>query len=182
MGGTEGSDALSRLKGRFEDGSMMVARALAPLDEAIREIDVPFRASHYAEDCLDWNPPEAGSPQAHASRFVFALESTGDRTVEYCLCAARGPDGQCGLYVSVCESHDVTEPPADGEGQPVHRVVIDRIYLTRPETLSLWLRVQILDELSQGHFRKAYRAYVEQTPDPPPEGGLHRHWLPTRGA
>ena len=37
----------------------------------------------------------------------------------------------------------------------------------------------IVDELSQGHFLRAYRSYVEQTPSPPREGGLHRPWLPS---
>ncbi|KPK63507.1 MAG: hypothetical protein AMK73_05050 [Planctomycetes bacterium SM23_32] len=71
------------------------------------------------------------------------------------------------------------EPGAGGDRRPVHRIVIDRIYTVRPETLSLALRVQMLDELSQGHFLRAYRSYVEQTPSPPREGGLHRPWLPS---
>jgi hypothetical protein len=180
MSELERSEALSRLKVRYEDTGAMLAKALAPLDEAIRAIDVPFRASHYAEDCQDWQPPEGGPQQAHASRFVFALESVGGVTTEYSLCAARGEDGACGLYVSICESRDEATPPAEPDGQPVHRVVIDRIYVTKPETLSLWLRAQIMDELSQGHFLRAYREYVEQTPDPPAEGGLNRYWLPSR--
>lgn len=179
MGSIGRDEALSRLDVRYKDAGAMLAEALAPLDEAIRELDVPFRASHYAEDCQDWDPPDGGSQQAHASRFVFAIESAGGTTSEYCLCAARGPDGRCGLYVSVCDSRDVAEPPAKPGGRPVHRVVIDRIFVTKPETLSLWLRAQIMDELSQGHFLRAYREYVEQTPNPPPEGGLHRPWLPS---
>ncbi len=177
MGGEVSDEALARLKSVTEDTGRMVAGALAPVDEAIREIDIQFRASHFAEDCRDWHPPEGGRHRAHASRFVFAIESTGDRATEYSLCAARGPDGHCGLYVSVCEYHQVTEP---GEAAP--RIVIDRIYLTKPETLSLWLRVQMLDELTQGHFPKAYEAYARQDGDRTPADGIMRHWLPKRGA
>ena len=167
------SDVLARL-GRFQDGGQMVAAALAPMDEALREIDVPFRATHFAEDCRDWNPPERGARQAHAGRFAFAIESTDGRSTEYCICSARGEDGHCGLYVSVCEHHEEALP---GSEDPL--TVIDRIYLTKPETLSLTLRVQILDELSQGNFLKTYRAYLDETPDPPPEGGVCRYWLPS---
>jgi hypothetical protein len=171
--GVSKGDVLARLQGSFQDAGRMVAAALEPLEEAIREIDVPFRASHYAEDCRDWGNPEHATRQAHAGRFAFAVECTGDRATEYCLCSARGEDGQCGLYVSVCEYH---EEPGSPDAGP--RTVIDRIYLTRPETLSLWLRVQILDELSQGNFLRTYRAYLDENPDPPPEGGVCRYWLP----
>lgn len=167
------SDLLTQLRGSFHDAGRMVAEALRPLEEAIREIDVPFRASHYAEDCRDWPSSASAARLAHAGRFVFAIECTGSRSTEYCLCAARGEDGHCGLYVSVCEYH---EEPGAGDADP--RVVLDRIYLMRPETLSLWLRVQMLDELSQGNFLRTYRAYLDETPDPPPEGGVCRYWLP----
>ena len=176
MNGEESSDALSGLRRLREDTWSLIGGAIAPVDEAIRETGIPFRSSHYAEDCRDWNPKGCGYYQAHASRFVFAIEAVDGKVSEYSLCAAEGPDGQCGLYVSVCESHTETEP-REGEGV-AHRVVIDRIYQVRPEELSLALRAQILDELCQGNFLRAYRQHVERQREGQPSDPVHRPWLP----
>ena len=177
MGGQVSEEALARLKSVTQDTGRLVAQALEPVDEAIREIDIPFRSSHFAEDCRDWHPPEKGRHRAHASRFAFCIESTGNRATEYSLCAARGPDGQCGLYVSVCEYHEEGER---GTADPL--VVVDRVFLTIPEKLSLWARVQMLDELSQGNFIKAYEEYIRQDGDRTPADGVMRPWLPTWSA
>jgi hypothetical protein len=173
-------DALARLQPIANDAGGMIADATKPIDEAIREIGVALRASHFAEDCRDWDPEGYGLYQAHASRFVFAIEAADGRCSEYSLCAARGPDGRCGLYVSVCEYHVVDEEreKADGSTALVHRAEIDRIYAVRPETLSLALRAQMLDELQQGHFLRAYREHVEAGG---PDGAVLRPWFPQRG-
>ena len=142
----------------------------------IRESGVSFRASHYAEDCRDWPARGYAYYQAHAGRFAFALEVADGRLSEYSLCAACGPDGVHGLYVSVCESHVEDEPREDGG--VTHRVVLDRLFLVRPNALSLALRAQMLDELSQGHFLPAYRAHVEEHPEGAPEDPVLRYWLP----
>ena len=180
MNGEESSDALSGLRRLREDAWSLIAGAIAPVDEAIREIGVPFRSSHYAEDVRDWSPKGYGYYQAHASRFVFAIEAVDGKVSEYSLCAAAGPDGLCGLYVSVCESHTETEPREGEGGGPgvVHRVVIDRIYQVRPEELSLALRAQILDELHQGNFLRAYREHVQRQRQGLPGDPVARPWLP----
>ncbi len=184
MNGNESSDPLARLRRLANDAGGLIAEALAPVDEAIREIGVPLRASHYAEDCRDWNPEGYGYYQAHASRFAFAIEVADGKVSEYSLCAAEGPDGTCGLYVSVCEYHvaDEKRKNEDGSEEVIHRNVIDRIYLVRPETLSLALRAQMLDELSQGNFLRAYREHVERGREGLPEEDLFRYWLPKKEA
>ena len=184
MNGDESSDALSSLRRLKDNAGGLIAEAIAPVDEAIREIGVSFRASHYAEDCRDWDPDGYGYYQAHAGRFVFAIEVAEGNVSEYCLCAAQGPDGNHGLYVSVCDYHveDEERKAEGGETEVIHRAVIDRIYLVRPETLSLSLRAQMLDELSQGNFLRAYRHYVEQGPEERPEDGVFRYWLPKKKA
>jgi len=176
----EGRGELPVLPAFKEDTGAMLTRLLAPLDEAIRELDVPFRASHFAEDCRDWPQEGSGCYQAHASRFVFAIEAAGGRVTEYSLCAARGPDGRCGLYVSVCDYHRVTEQREreDGTVESVDRIVIDDIRTVRPESLSLAVRAQMLDELSQGHFLRAYRAYLQEHGRDNREGVVIRYWMP----
>jgi hypothetical protein len=174
-------EALSRLRPRVPDGGRLIAQAIEPVDEVIRDIGISFRASHFAEDCRDWNPEGYAVYQAHASRFVFAIEATNGNVSEYCLCAARGPDGNCGLYVSVCEYRVVDQQRKNKGGHPevVHRVVMDRVYTVKPNTLSIALRAQMLDELNQGNFIRAYEEHVRQNG---PDGGVHRYWLPTRTA
>ena len=169
-----------RRRRRQPDASKLIADAIAPIDEMIRENGFAFRASHFAEDCRDW--PESGYAyyQAHAGRFAFAIEAAGGRASEYCLCAARGPEGDCGLYVSICE-YRVVDEPREGGGV-VHRVVIDRIRLVRPDALSLKLRAEILDELSQGNFLRAYRTHIREHPEGTPEDAIIRPWLPSGGA
>jgi len=178
------SDALSSLRRLKHNAGGLIAEAIAPVDEAIRQIGVSFRASHYAEDCRDWDPDGYGYYQAHAGRFVFAIEVAEGNVSEYCLCAAQGPDGNHGLYVSVCDYHvEDEERKAEGGGtEVIHRTVIDRMYLVRPETLSLSLRAQMLDELSQGNFLRAYRHYLEQAPEERPADGVFRYWLPKTDA
>lgn len=175
MNGNESSDARRRRRHRRPDAGALITEAIVPVDEMIRENGVSFRSSHYAEDCRDWPAGGYGYYQAHASRFVFAIEATDGKVSEYALCAARGPDGVHGLHVSVCEYRTVDEPRDDGV---VHRVVIDRMYLVKPNTLSLALRAQMLDELSQGNFLRAYRAHIEEHPDGAPEDSVFRYWMP----
>jgi len=184
MSGNEGSDPLSRLQRLADDAGTLAAKAIAPIDEVIREIGISFRSSHFAEDCRDWDPKGYGYYQAHASRFVFAIEATNGSVSEYSLCAARGPDGRHGLYVSVCEYREVTEreEKEDGSAALVHQIVIDRIYLVHPSALSLSLRTQMLDELHQGNFIRAYAEHVRQNRGKLPEEAVIRHWLPTRNA
>ncbi len=179
MNGEENSDAMAALHRLRQDTGGLIAEAIAPVDEAIRELGVPLRSSHYAEDVRDWNPKGCGYYQAHASRFAFAIEAAEGKVSEYCLCAAEGPDGQCGLYVSVCESRTETEPGEGEEGRDVvHRVVIDRMYLVKPDELSLALRAQMLDELHQGNFLRSYRKHVEGQQEGQPSDPVHRPWLP----
>lgn len=177
MSDTERTNALSRLHRLSDDTGSLVAKAIAPIEEAVREIGITYRASHYAEDCRDWDPDAYAAYQAHASRFVFAIEVADGNMSEYCLCVARDPDGRCGLYVSVCESHVETEQrkAADGSTKPYHRVVMDRVYTVRPGVLSIALRAQMLDELNQGNFLGAYRHHVESHG---PDGGVNRYWMP----
>jgi hypothetical protein len=184
MSSSETGDPLSRLHRLPDDVGSLVAKAIAPVEDVIREIGVPFRASHFAEDCRDWDPQGYGYYQGHASRFAFALEATDGRLSEYALCAAPGPDGQCGLYVSVCESHVVDEQREgrDGKPQVVHRVEVDRVSLVKPSSLSLALRAQLLDELHQGNFLRAYRQHVEEHAKGAPEEAVFRYWLPKHGA
>ncbi|MCK4283406.1 MAG: hypothetical protein KAX44_03740 [Candidatus Brocadiae bacterium] len=165
---------------RRQDAGDLIAEALAPVDEMIQENGVSFRASHFAEDCGDWPAGAYAYRQGHASRFAFALEAADGTLSEYCLCAARGPDGVHGLYVSVCESHTEDEPQEGGG--VIHRVVIDRIYLVKPNALSLALRAQMLDEVSQGNFMRAYRRHMEEYPEGAPEDTVVRPWLPSGGA
>ena len=175
----EGAAPQRRRRRRQPDAGRLVADALAPIDEMIRENGFAFRASHFAEDCRDW--PESGYAyyQAHAGRFAFAIEAAGGRASEYCLCAARGPDGECALYVSVCE-YRVVDEPREGGGV-WHRIVIDRIRLVKPGALSLKLRAEMLDEVSQGNFLRAYRTHVREHPDATPEDAIIRPWLHTGG-
>jgi len=181
MNGEASSDALEALHRLPKDAGGLIADAIAPVDEAIRALGIPYRSSHFAEDCRDWNPNAYAYYQAHASRFVFAIEAAEGRTTEYSLCAAAGPDGQCGLYVSVCESHTETEPAPEGSGwEVVHRVVIDRTYLAKPQELSLALRAQMLDELHQGNFLRAYRRHVERVREGEADEDMNRYWLPGR--
>ncbi len=181
-GTARGEDASARRRQwrRRPDAGDLTAEALAPVDEMIRDNGCSFRASHFAEDCRDWPAGAYAYYQAHASRFAFALEVADGRLAEYCLCAARGPDGVHGLYVSVCESHAEDES-RDGGGV-THKVVIDRIYLVKPDALSLALRAQMLDELSQGNFLQAYSRHVEEHPQGAPEETVVRPWLPSGGA
>jgi hypothetical protein len=58
-------------------------------------------------------------------------------------------------------------------------VVIDRIYLVRPDALSLALRAQILDEISQGNFMRAYQQYVRQHQAGEAAESVVRPWLQT---
>ncbi len=60
----------------------------------------------------------------------------------------------------------------------VHRVVVDRICLVKPDELSLALRAQMLDELHQGNFLRSYRKHVEARQDGRPSDPVHRAWLP----
>lgn len=175
------SDALSCLERLADDAGRMIAKAIEPIDDAIRRIGVSLRASHFAEDCRDWDPKGYGLLQAHASRFVFAIEATNGLCSEYSLCAARGPDGRHGLYVSVCEYHvvDAERKRDDGAMETVQRAQIDRIYLVRPNTLSLELRALMLDELNQGHFLKAYKEHVEGGG---PDGAVLRYWFPKKAS
>ena len=177
---SEGAATQRRRRFRQPDAGQLVADAIAPIDEMIRENGFAFRASHFAEDCRDWPKGAYAYYQAHASRFAFAIEAAGGRASEYCLCAARGPEGDCGLYVSVCESRVVDEP-REGGGV-VHRVVIDRIRLVKPDALSLKLRAEMMDELSQGNFLGAYRRHIREHPEGTPEDTIIRPWLPSGGA
>jgi len=168
---------------RRQDAGDLIAEAIVPTDEMIRENGLAFRSSHFAEDCQDWAADGYPYYQGHASRFVFAIEATGGICNEYSLCAAEGPDGQYGLYVSVCEYRFVTEQREgkDGKARPYHRVVIDRVYLVKPDTLSLALRAQILDELSQGNFMGAYRRYVREHQAGEAVEPVSRPWLQAGG-
>jgi hypothetical protein len=182
MNASDLDDILSRLKPLRHDTGDLVAEAIAPIDEVIAEVGVSLRASHYAEDCRDW-PGGSGYYQAHASRFVFALESAEGRATEYCLCAAPGPDGRHCLQVSICEYHTVDgerEGPG-GTREPNPRIEIDRIYTVRPESLSLGLRAQMLDELEQGHFLRALAAHVRDHDGSPPPEAVVRYWMPKAG-
>jgi hypothetical protein len=170
------SETLSRLGRLADDAGGMIAKAIKPIDEAIRQIGISLRASHFAEDCRDWDPAGYGVLQAHASRFVFAIEASDGTCTEYCLCAARGPDGQHGLYVSVCE-YNIVETERDGK--PYQRAEIDRIYQVRPAVLSLELRALMLDELNQGHFLKAYKEHVEAGGE---DGAVVRYWFPKKAS
>jgi len=180
MSNDPNGDALSIPRRLRHNAGSLIAEAIAPVDEAIREIGVSFRAAHFAEDCRDWDPEGYALYQAHAGRFVFAIEVAEGNVSEYCLCAAQGQDGEHGLYVSVCDYHveDEERQAADGGTEVIHRAVIDRMYLVRPESLSLSLRAQVLDELSQGNFLRAYRHYLEQAPEERPPDGVFRYWLP----
>ncbi len=177
MSSTEGNDPLARLQRLREDAGVMALHAIEPIDAVIREIGVSYRASHFAEDCRDWDPAEYPYYQAHASRFAFAIEVAEGKAAEYALCAARGPDGQHGLCVSVCESHVEDEPR---DGGVFHRVVMDRIYTVRPNGLSLALRAQMIDELNQGNFLRAYEEHVREHRENLPSEAVFRYWLPTR--
>ncbi len=180
VAGEQGAGTQRRRRRRRQpDAGRLIADAIAPIDEMIRENGFAFRASHFAEDCQDW--PESGYAyhQAHAGRFAFAIEAAGGRASEYCLCAARGPDGECGLYVSVCE-YRVVDEPREGGGVR-HRIVIDRIRLVKPDALSLKLRAEILDELSQGNFLRAYRTHIREHPDGTPEDAIIRPWMNSGG-
>jgi hypothetical protein len=173
------TDILSRLRRLDRDTGDLVADAIEPIDQILAEIGVTFRASHFAEDCRDWSG-EAACYQAHASRFVFAIEATEGRATEYSLCAAPGPDGRHGLYVSVCEYHTEGEHTEDADGTVLSepQVVIDGIYTVRPESLSLDLRSQMLDELEQGHFLRALADLIREHDGKPPAEAMNRYWLP----
>jgi hypothetical protein len=177
--GTQPANPPTRPLRRRQDAGDLVAQALAPIDDMIRENGVSFRSSHFAEDCRDWDPQGCGYYQGHASRFVFAIEATDGKVSEYSLCAAAGPDGQHGLYVSVCEYHAVAEQREGKDGKPevFHGVVIDRIYLVKPNALSLGLRAQMLDEVSQGNFMRAYQQYVRQKREGQAGDSVTRPWL-----
>jgi hypothetical protein len=179
MSPTPDAEALSLLDARPDDAGRLIAKAIEPIDEAIRRIGLPLRASHFAEDCADWDPDAYGVLQAHASRFVFAIEADECNLTEYCLCAAQGPDGQYGLYISVCEYHLVERRRRSKAGpmETVQEAKIDSIRLVRPNTLSLALRAQMLDELNQGHF---LRAYKEHALAGGADGDVNRYWLPTK--
>jgi len=177
--GSPGTNPAPRGGRMRQDAGDLIAQALTPIDDMIRENGVAFRASHFAEDCRDWDPEGYGYYQGHASRFVFAIEATDGKVSEYSVCAAAGPDGQCGLYVSVCEYHVVAEQRTGKDGKPEvrHSVAIDRIYLVKPNALSLALRAQMLDELSQGNFMRAYQQYVRQKREGQPAESVTRPWL-----
>lgn len=181
MSATPDADALSRLQALPDDAGRLIAKTVEPIDDAIRRLGVSLRASHFAEDCRDWDPDAYGVLQAHASRFVFALEATNGRCSEYSLCAATGPDGEHGLWVSVCEYHvvEVERTRKDGAVETLQKAEIDRVYLVRPNTLSLELRALLLDELNQGHFLKAYKEHVEAGG---PDGAVLRPWFPQKEA
>jgi hypothetical protein len=175
----EGAAPRRRRRFRQPDAGRLIADAIAPIDEMIRQNGFAFRASHFAEDCRDWPASGCAYYQAHAGRFAFAIEAAGGRATEYCLCAARGPDGVCALYVSVCE-YGVVDEPREGGGV-LHRIVIDQIRLVKPDALSLKLRAEMMDELSQGNFLGAYRAHVREHPDGTPPDAVIRPWMGTGG-
>ena len=176
---SEGAAPQRRRRRRQPDAGRLIADALAPINEMIRENGFAFRASHFAEDCRDCPASGYAYYQAHAGRFAFAIEAAGGRASEYCLCAARGPDGDCGLYVSVCE-YRVVDEPREGGGIR-HRIVIDRIRLVKPNALSLKLRAEMLDEVSNGNFLRAYRTHVREHPDGTPEDASIRPWMHSGG-
>jgi hypothetical protein len=179
MSGGPDAEALACLRTVPDDAGRMIAKAIEPIDDAIRRIGASLRASHFAEDCRDWDPAAYGVLQAHASRFVFAIEATDGRCSEYSLCAATGPDGRHGLWVSVCEYHvvDAERERKDGAMETIQKAEIDRVYLVRPSTLSLELRALMMDELNQGHFLKAYREHVEAGG---PDEAVVRYWFPKK--
>ena len=176
---SEGAGMQRGRRFRQPDAGQLIADALTPIDEMIRENGFAFRASHFAEDCRDWPASGYAYYQAHAGRFAFAIEAAGGRASEYCLCAARGPDGECGLCVSVCE-YRVVDEPREGGGV-WHRIVIDQIRLVKPDALSLKLRAEILDEVSNGNFLRAYRTHVREHPEGTPEDAIIRPWMHSGG-
>jgi hypothetical protein len=180
-GGAPADAAAAQRRRRFRqpDAGQMIEDAIVPIDDMIRENGFAFRASHFAEDCRDWPATGYAYYQAHASRFAFSIEAAGGRATEYCLCAARGEDGQCGLYVSVCE-YRVVDKPQEGGGVR-HTIVIDQIRLIKPNAMSLKLRAEMMDELSQGNFLGAYRTHIREHPEGTPPDAIVRPWMGTGG-
>ena len=80
---------------------------------------------------------------------------------EYALCAARGPDREYGLYVSVCDYREYQEDYEDQDGNDRVRPAIEfETHLVRPDDLPLPLRVRILDVLDR--FVKVYESHVQK--------------------
>jgi len=167
----------------------LVSERVTPVDEAIRRIGVTgpdyWHRGEWLAHCRATGRKLAevlaelpeGTPADHP--FAFAQESTADGArLEYALCAARGRDRRCGLYVSVCTWRETAIPDLPG-------AVVESRKLVRPDEIPLPVRVNILNVLDEftdvyeRHVRADRRAllspdgaagaeYVEAPPPAPP--------------
>jgi hypothetical protein len=163
------SDRVSRLQ-RLADSlehaqaaaGDLVSERVTPVDEAIRRIGVTgpdyWHRGEWLAHCHATGRalgqvlaelPE-GTPADHP--FAFAQETTADGArLEYALCAARGRDRRCGLYVSVCSWRETSIPGLPG-------AVVQGRKLVRPDEIPLPVRVNILNVLDE--FTDVYERHV----------------------
>ncbi len=139
-----------------------LAKAVAPIDEAIRKIGLTYCPDHYAEQCCERRRRGLTDSGADAHPFCFHEEATGAEQVEYGLCAARGSDDNPGLYVSACTWGRETEEGEDADGSPYteNLVVVSDVTITRVSDVRLPIRVKILDVLDE--FVDCYLAHVKE--------------------
>jgi len=137
-----------------------IAEKVAAVDAAISKIGVTLRYRHYAEDKRE--ALAEGGTSAYSGPFVLAHESTADGQVEFMLCAARGRDRKCGLYVSACTytEHDEEFEDRDGVMRSEPAVQIVSVDLLRPAEVPLPVRVKILGVLDK--FVEAYEKHVRE--------------------
>ena len=139
-----------------------IAEAIAPVDAAIRKIGVSLNYCHYAESVREdiRRRVDPGEYYAHPYRFASDEDSAG-RTTDYALCAARGPDRQCGLCVSACTYQEYDDEYEDTDGTIRTRPAITvETRLVEPAELPLPIRVRILDVLDR--FADAYEKHVRK--------------------
>ena len=157
------SELAGRLEGTYPQAAERLAEACKPVDEAIRRIGVALNCYHLAENMksrLGQGFFDASDVEGHP--FAFALEEESGGAAEYALCAARGPNRDYGLYVSVCKHVQRDEEYENRNGDVKTKTVVEIVEksIVSPDSLPLGLRVRILNVLDA--FVKAYEEHVRE--------------------
>ena len=142
------------LKKAYAKVSKHVTKMLTPIESAVAEIGETWKPAHYAEQLRDHEKAAVVPP----TQFAHETFTNGDES-DYVLCAGRGPDRKCGLYVSICKYRVATVEDAAEEKSP--EVVIRQQLLVPTSALPVPLRLKLLDVLDA--FAEGYEEHVRQT-------------------
>jgi len=187
----QNDDAVTRLGKLADDlqktypaAGERVAKAIEPVDDAIRRIGVTYREEHYAENRrrIIEKATRANIAVPDGGRVPDTLICNDDEegtSVEYILCASRMVvEGKrdCRLAVSVCRYREGERDWEDHDGEvltsPV--ITIEEIRTLLPDQVPLSVRVRILDVIMdfakayEEHVRKERKALLNGSADPQP--------------